>query len=339
MAKTGSRRRLGRIGRALLPIVVTAAILAALPSIWFGDSPYTTSLAVQALVFASYGVGFNLIFGSTNQLFLCVGALAGVGGYGAAIFTDETSLPMAAGVIVGTASAAIVGGLLSWIAVRRSLGIIFTGIVTLVFSLAFANLLLGQRELTGSETGLVVRAVPSDLGDDRVGGYYLFAGLLVAFLIVFRALQLSHVGWAFRALRDDEMAAELAGVNVSRYRIYAATIGSAMIGLTGALLAYSAGFISPATYSFDRVDVRVLVLVAFGGLGTLLGPVLGAGVFAILDERLTASLELREVLYGVFVIAIFLGFRHGVVHAIVALYDRLGGPRRRSQPDLQPSGE
>ena len=157
MAKTGDRRRAGRIGWALLPIVVTAAILAVLPSIWFGDSPYTTSLAVQALVFASYGVGFNLIFGSTNQLFLCVGALAGVGGYGAAILTDETSLPMAAGVIVGTASAAIVGGLLSWIAVRRSLGIIFTGIVTLVFSLAFANLLLGQRELTGSETGLVVQ--------------------------------------------------------------------------------------------------------------------------------------------------------------------------------------
>ena len=122
-------------------------------------------------------------------------------------------------------------------------------------------------------------------------------------------LQLSHFGWAFRALRDDEVAAELAGVNVSRYRIYAATIGSAMIGLTGALLAYSAGFISPATYSFDRVDVRVLVMVAFGGLGTLLGPVIGASVFAVLDERLTASLELREVLYGVFVIAIFLFFR------------------------------
>ena len=68
-----------RVGWALLPIVVTAAILVILPSIWFGDSPYTTSLAVQALVFAAYGVGFNLIFGSTNQLFLCVGALAGIG--------------------------------------------------------------------------------------------------------------------------------------------------------------------------------------------------------------------------------------------------------------------
>ena len=66
--KPRDMQRLGRIGWALMPIVVTAAILAILPPVWFGDSPYTTSLAVQALVFASYGVGFNLIFGSTNQL-------------------------------------------------------------------------------------------------------------------------------------------------------------------------------------------------------------------------------------------------------------------------------
>src|ERR687896_1248251 len=94
---------------ALLPIVATAAILAVLPSVWFGDSPYTTSLAVQALVFASYGVGFNLIFGSTNQLFLCMGALAGIGGYGAAIVADRASLPMVAAIAAGTASAALVG--------------------------------------------------------------------------------------------------------------------------------------------------------------------------------------------------------------------------------------
>jgi branched-chain amino acid transport system permease protein len=315
-----------------------AAILVVLPPLWFGDSPFTTSLAVQALVFASWGVGFNLIFGCTNQLFLCVGALAGVGGYGAAILADRTSLPIWVGIVVGTASAAIVGGVLSWIAVRRSLGIIFTGIVTLVFSLAFTNLLFGRRELTGAETGLRVTGVPADLADDRVGGYYLFVGLLVGFLIVFRALQLSHIGWAFRALRDDEVAAELAGVDVARYRIYAATVGSAMIGLTGALYAYSAGYISPATYSFDRIDVRVLVLVAFGGLGTLLGPVIGAGVFAVVDEQLTTSLQLREVLYGAFVIAIFLFFRRGVVQAIVSRFERFFGARR-SKPPLETSHE
>ena len=338
----GESRRGARVagyaGRTLLPILAVAAILVVLPPLWFGDSTYTTSLAVRALVFASYGVAFNLIFGCTNQLFLCMGALAGIGGYGTAISMDRTSLPIWAGIAVGTASAALVGGVLSWIAVRRSLGVIFTGIVTLVFSLAFANLLLGQRDLTGSETGLVLTDGAVRLADDRVGGYYLFVCLLVVCLLVFRVLQLSHVGWAFRALRDDETAAELAGVDVARYRIYAATVGSAMFGLTGALYAYSSGFISPATYAFDQVDVRVLVLVAFGGLGSLLGPVIGAGVFAILDERLTTSLELREILYGVFVIAIFLGFRKGVVHACVALYKRLfrsGG----GEPALETSRE
>jgi branched-chain amino acid transport system permease protein len=319
---------LGSGGRAVLPIVATAVVLAVLPSVWFGDSPYTTGLAVQALVFACYGVGFNVIFGSTNQLFLCVGALAAVGGYGAAVLSDDASLPILAGIAVGTASAAIVGGVLSWVAVRRSLGVIFTGIVTLVFSLAFANLLLGKRDLTGGETGLVLTDAAVDLADDRVGAYYLFGGLLVAFMIVFRALQLSHVGWAFRALHHDEVAAELAGVDVARYRIYAATVGSAMIGLTGAVYAYSAGFISPATYGFDHVDVRVLVLVAFGGLGTLLGPLIGAAVFAFLDEALTSSLQLREVFYGAFVIAIFLGFRRGVVQTLADLVRRFGRLRR-----------
>lgn len=323
---------------ALLPIVATAAVLAVLPSVWFGDSPYTTSLAVKALVFAGYGIGFNLIFGCTNQLFLCVGALAGIGGYTTAILAERSSLPIGVTIAVGTVGAALTGGLLSWIAVRRSLGVIFTGIVTLVFSLAFANVLLGRRDLTGSETGLILPTPPSSLVDDRVGAYYLFAGVVVGFLIAFRALQLSHVGWAFRGLRDDETAAELAGVDVARYRIYAATVGSAMIGLTGSLYAYSSGFISPDTYAFQHVDVRVLVLVAFGGLGSLLGPVLGAGVFAILDERLSASLELREILYGVFVIAIFLGFRRGVAHTLVAAYRRLSSGRS-TEPALRPSGE
>lgn len=318
----------GSLGSALLPIVVVAAILAVLPPLWFGDSPYTTSLAVKALVFASYGIGFNLIFGCTNQLFLCVGALAGIGGYSTAIIADRSSLPIALAIAAGTVGAALIGGLLSWIAVRRSLGIIFTGIVTLVFSLAFANFLIGKRDLTGSETGLFVTGAPSSLGDEHVGAYYLFAGVVVGFLVVFRALQLSHFGWAFRGLRDDELAAELAGVDVARYRIIAATVGSAMIGLAGGLYAFSSGYISPDTYAFQHIDVRVLVLVSFGGLGTLLGPVIGAGAFAIVDEQLTASLQLREVLYGVVVIVIFLFFRRGLVVTATELARRVRGKRR-----------
>ncbi len=317
---------------ALLPVAGTAVVLAVLPPIWFGRSTYTTGLAIITLVFASYAVGFNVIFGSTSQLFLCVGALAGIGGYATALFSDSASLPVFVGVLLGTLIAAIVGGVLSWIAVRRSLGVIFTGILTLVFSLAFQNLLLGQRQLTGGSTGHELKAAATTLADDRVGGYYLFAALVVIFLIVFRLIQTSHVGWAFRALRDDETAAELTGIDVSRYRVYAAVVGSAMIGLTGGLYAYSDGFINPTTFAFNQIDVLVLVMVVFGGLGSLLGPLLGAGVFEAVDQLLSSSGQIREFLYGLMIVALFLGFRRGLVPALGRLARRPVVPASPLQP-------
>jgi branched-chain amino acid transport system permease protein len=326
--------------RAFWPIAAAGAVLALVP-MWLGDSRLMMGLAIDALVFGAYAVAFNVIFGSTNQLFLCIGALAGVGGYASAILTEEAGWPLAAGLALATALAAAVGGLLSWVAVRRSLGVIFTGIVTLAFSLSFLNLVLGQRELTGGETGLVLSAGQDSFLRDRVAAYYLFLALLVAFLVLFRALQRSHVGWAFRALRDHQLAAELAGVDVARYRVYAGLVGSAMLGLTGAVYAHSDGFISPSTFGFGHVDVRVLVMLAFGGLGTLLGPVLGTVVFAVLDELLVDAGQLRTVCYGLLVIALFLGFKRGAVPAVADLFRTLarqaaarvgrsgGGARRR----------
>jgi branched-chain amino acid transport system permease protein len=319
----GSRRT----GRALLPVAATAVLIVVVPQVWFGNSQYTTDLAVQALILAAYGIGFNLIFGSTNQLFLCVGALAGLGGYATGILADHASWSIWPAIVVGTVIAAAVGGVMSWVAVRRSLGAIFTGIVTLAFSLAFQDLLFGQEHLTGGSTGQVVTSAAITLSDNRLGGYYLFGAVVVGFLVIFRLLQISHFGWAFRALHDDERAAELAGVDVARYRVYAAVIGSAMIGLTGALFAYSDGFLSPPTFAFDQVDVRVLVLVVFGGLGTLLGPVIGAVVFAFLDNALINSDQLRELLYGLCVVILFLGFRRGFIQTLASAVERFGPGR------------
>src|SRR4029450_6307080 len=99
---------------------------------------------------------------------------------------------------------------------------------------------------TGGETGMVVTAADDSFLQDRIAAYYLFLGMLPASLGLFRARQRSHIGWAFRALRDNELAAELAGVDVARYRIYAGLIGSAMLGITGADFAYSDGVLSPS---------------------------------------------------------------------------------------------
>lgn len=309
------------------PIVVAALVLAAVP-LRYGDSRATMGIAVAGVLFAAYAVAFNIIFGSTGQLFLCVGALAGVGGYSSAILGDRAGLPLLASIGLAALISALLGAGFSWLVVRRSLDVIFTGIVTLAFSLGFSNLVLGQREWTGGETGLVVDAGSESILRDQIPPYYVVLGLLVAYLVVYRLLQLSHIGWAFRALRDDEVAAELAGVNVARYRVYAGAIGSAMLGLAGALWGHSEGFIGPSTYAFGDVDVRVLVMLAFGGIGTLLGPVIGAAAFTVLDELLVSFSQLRVVMYGVVIVILFLGFKQGVIPELRRLVTR----SRRASP-------
>jgi len=315
-------------------IAAVGAVLALVP-LWVGSSRVLMGVAVLGLAFACYAIGFNLIFGSTGQLFLCVGALAGVGGYGAALLADRVGMPIVAALAVATLGASLVGGLLSWVAVRRSLGVIFAGIVTLIFALSFENLVLGASTITGGDAGIQVSAGSGTFLRQRTAAYYVMLGLVVAFLVVHGLLRRSHVGWAFRALRDDEVAAELAGVDVARYRVYAALVGSAMLGLAGGMYALIAGRVSPTTYGFAQVDVVVIVMLAFGGIGTLFGPVLGAVVFTFLDELLIDLGQLRLLAYGALVIVLFLWIRRGVIPTLAGLVSRRPGTR----PGPPPGGE
>ena len=308
----------------LLPITAVGAALALVP-LWLGDSRVLMGVAVLGLAFACYTIGFNLIFGSTGQLFLCVGALAGVGGFGATILADNVGLPIVVSILLATLTATLIGGLLSYVAVRRSLGVIFTGIVTLIFTLSFDALLLGLTNLTGGDTGRLIASGADTFLRDRVPPYYLMLALVLLFLLVHGLLRRSHVGWAFRALRDDEVAAELAGVDVARYRIYGALIGSAMLGLAGSTYVFTEGRISPTTFGFAHVDVVVLVMLAFGGIGTLFGPILGAVTFTIVDEILIDFGQLRQVAYGILIIVLFLWMPRGVIPTVAALWRQIRG--------------
>ena len=146
--------------------------------------------------------------------------------------------------------------------------------------------------------------------------------LVVLSLLVHWLLQRSTNGWAFRSLRDDEQAAELAGVDVARYRIRAGVVGSAILGVTGAVYAHHEGFISPSTFAFVHVDVPVLVMIALGGIGSVFGPLLGAVIFTILDELLVGVGQLREVVYGLLLITLFTLFRRGVIPTFMSILTR-----------------
>lgn len=306
----------------LIPIVAVVAVLALVP-LWLGDSRVLMGVAVLGLAFACYVIGFNVIFGSTGQLFLCVGSLAGVGGFGATILADNMGLPILLSILVATLAATLTGGLLSFVAVKRSLGVIFTGIVTLIFTLSFDALLLGLTQLTGGDTGRLIRAGADTFLRERIPPYYLMLALVFLFLLVHGLLRRSHIGWAFRALRDDEIAAELTGVDVARYRVYGALIGAAMLGLAGSTYVFTEGRISPTTFGFGHVDVVVLVMLAFGGIGTLFGPIIGAVTFTIVDEVLIDFGQLRQVAYGILIIVLFLWMPRGLIPTVASILRRV----------------
>jgi branched-chain amino acid transport system permease protein len=318
----GTEQRTSRSLWSLLwPIALVGAALSLIP-LWLGDSRVMMGVSVVGLTFACYAVGFNLIFGSTGQLFLCVGALAGIGGYGSAILADRVGLPLLVSMLLATLASSFMGGLLSWVAVRRSLGVIFTGIITLIFSLVFGNLVLGLGQITGGDGGYHVQTGADTFLRQTVPPFYLTLALLLVFVLIHGLLRRSHIGWAFRALRDDEVAAELAGVDVSRYRVYAAVIGAAMLGLAGSLFAFTEGTISPTTYGFAQVDVETLVMLAFGGIGTLFGPVLGAAVITVINELILDLGQLRLLVFGALIIALFLWVPRGVIPTLGDLVRR-----------------
>jgi len=299
----------------VVTLLTTALVLAPAPWIlaWvLRGGQYAFRITTLMLVNATYAVAFNLIFGHTKQLFLCVGALAGSSAYLAVVLERDLGWPALLTTGLGLLFAAGLGGLVSYVSVRRGLGVIFVGIVTLAVSLIFQNLLLGFRRYTNGETGIDTHGLGIGLGD-RVVAYYVFVGLLLLALAVYALLMGSPAGMAFRALSGDELAAELAGIDVTRYKVLAAAVGSAVIGLAGALFSDYNGFINPSIYALAQVDIVVLIVLIMGGMRTLLGPVIGAVVFAAIDHVVRPFGQVTVLVYGVFLIVLFVAFREGLV--------------------------
>lgn len=301
-----------RHGIDRVALVIVAVLLAFIPLV-AGTGMYYMRLATLMLIYMVYTVAFNIIFGQTRQLFLCLGALAGLSAYVSVVLTNTLGWSLWLSMPLGVAAAGFLGGLFSYVSVRRGLGVIFVGIVTLVFSMIFQNFVLGLRELTNGETGLETSKIGPVALTSVPTNYYLILIVLVLSLILHHLLLQSRAGKAFQAIADDELAAELAGINVTFYKVLAASIGSTLIGVAGVLSAYYTGFISPTVYSLVSVDIVVLVSLLLGGMGTLLGPVLGVLLFTVLDEVVRPFGQLNVLIYGVFMTVLVISFRRGIV--------------------------
>lgn len=335
-------------GRIKLPLLVV--VLCVLPMFVLGSSYYVRMLD-HFLLFAMFAIALNLVFGHTDQLFLFVGGLAGVGAYTTAILANMFGLPIALTLIAGVALAGVIGGVVSWISARLRLTVVLISILTLCLQLALHEFFVGARSITGGSTGFFFSGFDLEAIAQLVGVnsnlvlYYLLVVLVVVWLLVYSRLVNSKYGLAFKAIREDELAAESIGVDVVRYKTVAGVVAAMMIGLTGVLVAEHNHYVIPELFSFTGVDVVVLIMLFVGGMRTTYGPIYGAAIITGLEEVLiwlagwqTASdaaimVLLEDVLnglvawqnaiFGALLIVLFLYFRQGVIPKVVGWFQEL----------------
>lgn len=243
---------------------------------------YIFTLAGVNLIAAT---GLNILTGNTGQISLGQAGLMAVGAYATAITSTHLAVPFPLMVALsGVVAAAF--GLVVAIPSLRLKGL-YLALSTIAFQLIVEFAIYRGGQITGGATGLAV-PVPALLGVplDTDGRYYLAVlGAAIGLLAFARNLLRSRVGRAFMAIRDRDIAAEIAGIDVTRYKIVAFAISSFYGGVAGSLLAYHVRYISPENFTLFY-SISLLGMVIIGGLGSVLGSVLGTVFMTLLPEAI-----------------------------------------------------
>lgn len=297
-----SDRLFGRAPGWVWP-VVGAVVLAVLP--WIFTSAFLRATLVRFTIALLLLTGLNFIAGYAGMISLAQAGLYGVGGYAAGILSTSYGVPPLLAFVLAPLVAVLVAIPVGVPSLRlRGLYFVMATLgAGVVLFLLFGRLV----DLTGGPNGLV--GVPqlsvagislsSELRLYYVGATLAFAGLLAA-----GNLQRSRTGRALQALGVSEPGALVAGVPVFRLRLVAFLLSAAYAGAAGALLVFESRFISPSTFDFLEA-VLLLVMLTVGGLGTTIGPIIGAVLLIALETGLQNYAEFQPLIIGiVFVISI-----------------------------------
>lgn len=293
-------------------IVAAAALLLGWP--WLAP-PYLVFLASLALVNAIVAIGLNILAGYTNQLSFGHAGFLAIGAYVAALLTIQApAVPAPLTLLVAGLATALVG-LAVGLPCLRLEGLYLT-MATLAFGFVVSEAILNLDSVTRGADGLKVPVAhlgPWSLGDDT-RRYYLVVA--VAALLVAAAVNLvrTRPGRAFLAIRESEVAAQSSGVNVAAYKTAAFVVSAFYTGIAGGLFGFLVGYLSPDAFDvFLSVDFVVMIIL--GGLGSVTGSIVGAGVVTVLRDWLAAFQNYRPLIFGAVLVGCMLFLPGGIVRA------------------------
>ena len=272
----------------LLSVLISANII----------NPYYSGILTMVCINVILAVSLNLATGFLGQLVLGHAGFMSVGAYSAALFTMYSGLPT----VVSFPLALLVGGI-----VATAFGVII-GVPALRLKGDYlAILTLGFGEIIR----VLILAMPFTGGAAGLSGIpllttftYVFIIAIITVAVIFAFIHSRH-GRAVIAIREDEIAAEAAGIHTTYYKLLAFVLAAFFAGIAGGLYAHHIGVLDPSKFDFNY-SVEILIMVVLGGMGSITGSIVAAIVLTLLPELLRGFSEYRMLIYSVILICVML---------------------------------
>ncbi len=281
---------------------VGAFVLCLLLLPWF--APEHITYIVTIIFIYSIGIqGQNLLIGYTGQIsfgqagFLAIGAFT----FG---HLNQWGIPWPLGVLAAGAMAGIFGILVGFPSLRLKGP--YLAIVTMGFGIAVYQIFVNSEVLSGGRMGLMINKLSPlfDMSADTFNYYFNFLIALVFTLLSYNIIS-SYMGRAFIAIRDNDIAAEVIGVNLTRYKLLSFAISSFYTGIQGALYGFFLGYLEPNMFTFME-SITLFIAVIIGGVASIEGSIMGAAFVILVPQVFSNLREMVPVVFGVTIILVLI---------------------------------
>lgn len=291
---------------------------------------YYLHILTITLVYVALASSWNIVGGIAGQISLAHSLFVGAGAMLASALLVKLGINMWLGMLMSAAVAAAIGAAVSFIDYRFRLGHLSFALITMAFA-EMAEIYVTNEEFLGGASGLFLPKDKGDLLAFQFGGgrgvYWVMLGMAALCILVNFAILCSPLGYNLRSIRDNENAAQAIGVGLLRNKTMAMTISAVLTSIVGTIYARYLTFVDPYLLVSPVLTIEIVLFATVGGLGTALGPAVGAFLLAPLGEILRGHLGgmlpgLHYFVYGLVVVSVILLMPAGVWPALKQRFAR-----------------
>jgi branched-chain amino acid transport system permease protein len=296
---------------ANLPYLAIVLILALIPLVI--SNLYYIQVMIFIGIYIILALSLNLLNGYVGLLSIGHAAFYGIGAYASAKLVMGVGLPFPFAML----GAGLIAGLFGYLIAKPTLRLsgIYMTLATLGFNMIFFLVLQNWMSFTNGPLGIMDIPPPNFFGyqiESRIQYYYLIFFLVLMTIGSMHRLMTCRFGRALVGIRENELAAEAMGVHTTRYKIQAFVLAAFYAGIAGSYYAHFVKYISPDSFYIYESFI-LLAMLAFGGQGNLIGPVVGAAMLMIIPEIFRFLQEYRMLVYGSILVVMMLVRRQGLL--------------------------